>query len=274
MLMLCMFRADITPAPLAAYRCNIYAKTVDDLGLENLTASNGIDYWGGFKDGDRSQYFKIVLSGCRSGEILSFYLFMPQELSPQRSEGFRFEEVPVEELTIPYHDLDKRVVDLIANSFDRMPWRLYLHKEYPYWSKGKVTLTGDAAHPMLPNQSQGAVQALEDAAALGIIFSKKYGYTNDVASGLRLYEHIRKPRATRVQEASIRATEDINERIGFSSTPYSQTKHANTGVLTIDEMNLVSLLSYQDYRLILTNAAQYNMNDHIADNASDYPVAA
>jgi salicylate hydroxylase len=44
-----------------------------------------------------------------------------------------------------------------------------------------------------------------------------------------------------VQDASIRATEDINERIGFSSTPYSQGKHAQTGVLTVDEMNLVRI---------------------------------
>ena len=234
-------RAKITPAPLAAYRANINASTIAELGLENLAASNGIDFWGGFKDGDRSQYFKIVLSGCRSGSILSFYLFMPQELSPQRTDGFRFEEVDIEELTVPYHDLDPRVVNLIKASFDRMPWRLYKHEEYPYWSKGKVTLSGDAAHPMLPNQSQGAVQAIEDAAALGIVFSRDHGYTNDVESGLKLYEKIRKPRATRVQAASIRATEDINERIGFSSTSYSQGKHANTGVLTIDEMNLVGL---------------------------------
>lgn len=86
---------------------------------------------------------------------------------------------------------------------------------------------------------RGAVQAIEDAAALAIIFSKEYGYTNNIPAGLKLYEKVRKPRATRVQAASIRATEDINERIGFSSTPYSQGKHANTGVLTIDEMNLV-----------------------------------
>ena len=209
--------------------------------MVNLTAANGIDYWGGHPMEKRSQYYKIVLSGCRNGDILSFYLFMPQDKSPQRKEGFRFEEVPVEELTVPYHDLDSRVVDLIKHSFDRMPWRLYLHKEYAYWSRGKVTLTGDAAHPMLPNQSQGAVQAIEDAAALGIIFSKDYNYTRDVASGLQLYEKIRKPRATRVQDASIRATEDINERIGFSSTPYSQGKHAQTGVLTVDEMNLVRI---------------------------------
>ena len=238
---------------MAAYRANVDAKKVQELGLTNLAASNGIDYWGGFKDGDRSQYFKIVLSGCRSGEILSFYLFMPQELSPQRKDGFRFEQVDVKELTVPYHDLDPRVVDLIKASFDRMPWRLYQHKEYPYWSKGKVTLSGDAAHPMLPNQSQGAVQSLEDGAALGIIFSKEYGYTNDVEAGLRLYESIRKPRATRVQDASIRATEDINERIGFTSTPYSQGKHAHTGVLTLEEMNLVGW-PHSRFRFLLTDS--------------------
>lgn len=195
--------AKVEPAPLAAYRANIAAKTCEELGLENLTSNNGIDYWGGFKEGDRSQYFKIVLSGCRSGEILSFYLFMPQHMSPQRKEGFRFEEVDVEEIAKPFRDagLDKRVVDLIEHSFDRMPWRLYLHEEYPYWSKGVATLTGDAAHPMLPNQSQGAVQAIEDAAALAIIFSKDHGYTNNIPAGLKLYEKVRKPRATRVQAA-------------------------------------------------------------------------
>lgn len=77
---------------------------------------------------------------------------------------------------------------------------------------------GDAAHPMMPHQSQGACQALEDAAALGIIFSRSYPqYTTDVATGLRIFDQIRKPRATRVQEASAWATDDILERIGFST---------------------------------------------------------
>lgn len=215
------------------------ADTVDKLGLHNFAAREGIDYWGGFPQGDRSQYNKIVLTGCRAGTILSFYVFMPHHMSPQRKESYRYSEVPVEEITAPFKgQLDDRVVALLEHSFDRMPWRLYIHEPYTHWQKGKVCILGDAAHPMMPNQSQGAVQSIEDAAALGIIFSDSYEYENDVEAGLHLYERIRKPRATRVQVASLRATENINERIGFSTQPYSQGKGPSTGKLTTDEMNL------------------------------------
>lgn len=57
--------------------------------------------------------------------------------------------------------------------------------------------------------------ALEDAAALGIVFSPKY-YQGDVKAALRLYEQVRKPRATKVQAAAARARENIHERIGES----------------------------------------------------------
>lgn len=38
------------------------------------------------------------------------------------------------------------------------------------WHRGRVFLIGDAAHPMLPTQGQGASQSLEDAEALGAFF--------------------------------------------------------------------------------------------------------
>jgi salicylate hydroxylase len=76
--------------------------------------------------------------------------------------------------------------------------------------------------------------AIEDAAALGIIFSSKYGFTNNVRAGLEMYEQIRKPRATRVQAASVRATENLNERIGFSSmSAPEQRLAAAEGKLTV-----------------------------------------
>jgi salicylate hydroxylase len=77
---------------------------------------------------------------------------LQQEMSPSRKE---FEEVPVEVLTAPFKgELDPRIVALLEHSFDRRPWKLYIHEPYSHWVKGKACILGDAAHPMMPNQSQ------------------------------------------------------------------------------------------------------------------------
>lgn len=65
----------------------------------------------------------------------------------------------------------------------------------------------------MPDQSQGACMAIEDAACLGLIFSKEH-FRGDIREALEVYEMVRKPRATRVQAASQKARENIYERIG------------------------------------------------------------
>lgn len=57
--------------------------------------------------------------------------------------------------------------------------------------------------------------AIEDAAALGIIFSRKH-FRGDLSECLAVYEQVRLPRATRVQAAAAKAASNINERIGES----------------------------------------------------------
>jgi 2-polyprenyl-6-methoxyphenol hydroxylase-like FAD-dependent oxidoreductase len=55
--------------------------------------------------------------------------------------------------------------DILRNDlYDRRPVRA--------WSRGRVTMVGDAAHPMLPNSAQGACSALQDAVALGEALAK------------------------------------------------------------------------------------------------------
>jgi salicylate hydroxylase len=49
-------------------------------------------------------------------------------------------------------------------------WPLFARPPLKHWSRGRVTLLGDAAHPMLPFLAQGAAQAIEDAQALGDAF--------------------------------------------------------------------------------------------------------
>ncbi len=55
--------------------------------------------------------------------------------------------------------------------------------------------------------------AIEDAAALGILFSRKY-FKGDIDEVLSVYTAVRLPRVTRVQSAAARAAYNINERIG------------------------------------------------------------
>ncbi len=55
--------------------------------------------------------------------------------------------------------------------------------------------------------------AIEDAAALGILFNKRY-FRGDIDEALAVYDQIRLPRATRVQAAAAKAAYNINERIG------------------------------------------------------------
>lgn len=62
------------------------------------------------------------------------------------------------------------------------------------WGEGRVTLLGDAAHPVLPHTGQGAAQALEDAVALGLTLRDQ----PDIEFGLRLYEAVRQARTMRI----------------------------------------------------------------------------
>jgi 2-polyprenyl-6-methoxyphenol hydroxylase-like FAD-dependent oxidoreductase len=67
------------------------------------------------------------------------------------------------------------------------------------WGSGRVTLLGDAAHPMTPNLGQGACQAIED----GLVLARCVAGDPSVAS-LRRYEAERMPRTAAIVVASRR----------------------------------------------------------------------
>jgi salicylate hydroxylase len=85
---------------------------------------------------------------------------------------------------------------LIAAPQTWQRWSLY-DRPLPHpWGAGPVTLLGDAAHPMLPFLAQGGTMAVEDAAVLAACLAR---HSEDPATGLRLYEGLRRRRTARAQ---------------------------------------------------------------------------
>jgi salicylate hydroxylase len=65
------------------------------------------------------------------------------------------------------------------------------------WTNGRLVLSGDAAHAMLPHLGQGANQAVEDAVALSIFLEERH--SADVPATLKRYEAFRRERTDVVQ---------------------------------------------------------------------------
>ena len=78
-------------------------------------------------------------------------------------------------------------------------WKMWVLCDRPpikVWSKGRVTLLGDAAHPMLQYLAQGANMALEDAVCLA---EQAVAHGDNYAAAFKKYQELRYLRTARVQ---------------------------------------------------------------------------
>jgi 2-polyprenyl-6-methoxyphenol hydroxylase-like FAD-dependent oxidoreductase len=152
---------------------------------------------GGFEAWGRGQRFGFSQLG--EGQIYWFVAIN----APEGQEVRRKKEHVLQHLQ-GWHDPIEQVVQetdeqaiLKHDIYDRKP----LHS----WSKGRVVLLGDAAHPMLPNLGQGGAQAMEDAYVLARCLKEVADVSsNSIKSAFESYEAIRIPRANRVVRQSRR----------------------------------------------------------------------
>lgn len=100
-----------------------------------------------------------------------------------------------EEVLERYAGWHESLLRLFAAADTWYKWALYDRDPMPRWTRGRVTVLGDAAHPMLPYLGQGACQAIEDGAVLATALSAEAA---DPLAGLDRYERTRRPRASRV----------------------------------------------------------------------------
>jgi salicylate hydroxylase len=129
----------------------------------------------------------------------------------------------VAEVLDEFADFEPRVTQLIAlTPADRcFKWGLFDRDPLPTWTQGRVTLLGDAAHPMPPFTGQGAVMALEDAAILGRAFAA----AADVPEALQRYERARHARVIAALEMSRSRSE-----LYFADDPAQQVRALGAGM--------------------------------------------
>ena len=78
-------------------------------------------------------------------------------------------------------------------------WALFDRPPLPRWSLGRVSLLGDAAHPMLPFMAQGAAMAVEDS----WVFAREISQSGrSVSVSLEAYQDLRSARTRKAQAAS------------------------------------------------------------------------
>ncbi|KAF2666590.1 putative monooxygenase [Microthyrium microscopicum] len=94
--------------------------------------------------------------------------------------------------------LAQRMLNLVPDG-EVCEWKLRVHAPLPTWIHGSVALLGDACHPTLPHLNQGAAQAIEDAAVLGVVLARlPDAKPESINKALRVYEGVRKERAEKL----------------------------------------------------------------------------
>ncbi|GAA2626535.1 FAD-dependent monooxygenase [Dactylosporangium fulvum] len=138
----------------------------------------------------------LVVYPVRGGELINFVAYVPDPEWTLESWSSKAESA---DAVAAFDGWNDTVVTMLSNVEETGRWALYDREPLRRWSTGRVTLLGDAAHPMLPHAGQGSNQAVEDAAVLAGLLSVA---ELPVAEALHRYEQIRKPRTRQIQMGS------------------------------------------------------------------------
>ncbi|RZJ02192.1 MAG: salicylate hydroxylase, partial [Rubrivivax sp.] len=158
-------------------------------GVPNLQAFT--KWWG------PNPHSQIVTFPLNRGRDIFIFATTPQDtwhLESWTTQG------SVQELREQYADFHPDARALLEACDEVLKTALYERDPMPAWTDGRMTLLGDAAHPMLPFMAQGAGMAIEDAVVLA-----RHLEGVDAAglpAALTRYQDARRERTSRIQLGS------------------------------------------------------------------------
>lgn len=159
-------------------------------GVSNLDSFT--KWWG--PQADR----QIVVFPLTRGEEIFVFATTPRE--GWTEEGWTLPG-DITELREAYKDFHPQARALLDACKEVTRSALHVREPMSRWSKERITLLGDAAHPMVPFMAQGACMAIEDAVVLGRALGT--ADRNNVSHALKIYEDSRRDRTAAVQRGSL-----------------------------------------------------------------------
>ena len=153
--------------------------------VPEFAKNNDVVLWAGPK-------FHLVHYKLRRGELFNIVAVFH---SDRYEEGWDAFGDP-EELKDRFVDAREEVQTLLAKIESWKMWVLCDREPVKTWSKGRVTLLGDAAHPMLQYLAAGAGMAIEDSVVLADLLEKN---DSNIEKSFVDYQDTRYLRTGRVQ---------------------------------------------------------------------------
>ncbi|KAJ4347346.1 uncharacterized protein N0V89_011287 [Didymosphaeria variabile] len=161
---------------------------------------------------------RVIMYPTSNNTLLNFICVHPEAESADESGETWDQTGNLAKLLQVYASFDPAVLTLLGKADPQSirVWKLLDMEVIPSWTNERLALLGDAAHPFLPHQGQGAGVAIEDAAALSVVLPLGTK-PDEIAERLKLYEEIRMERANKIQEFSRLAGKDLVEEAKIDS---------------------------------------------------------
>ncbi|UFN48534.1 FAD-dependent monooxygenase [Roseomonas sp. OT10] len=170
---------------VVAYRAVVPRERLDLPGLDRFTK-----WWG------PNPASQIVTFPISAGRETFIFATTPQESWHEESWTT---QGSVEELRAEYAGYHPEARALLEGCDSVLKTALYERDPLPAWSRGRITLLGDACHPMMPFMAQGAGMAVEDAIVLARCLIEGEA---DIPAALARYERARMERTAAIQIGS------------------------------------------------------------------------
>jgi len=135
--------------------------------------------------------FHIVHYPLRHGSLFNIVAVFRTSTYSEKGEVEKYRA----ELMHTYRDAHSGMKQLLAMMDLERRWAISDRDPVRHWSKGRVTLLGDAAHPVLQSYAQGACMALEDAVCLAELIALSGA---DHAKAFQRYQAMRCVRTARI----------------------------------------------------------------------------